>query len=267
MRNPKSSLPPVSQQHPNSRTAIYQLVTAGRINLGLVLTMLFARPALAFILQTTAALMLSILSFADPWQLAADWSAVYGVIVDVLCLAILAALLRIEQHRLGDLVGYRAESLPLDFVLSVLIFVGYLGVSLLGRWLLSGFFFPGTPLPGVETLPVWAILFAALVRPLFFTFGSQLIYNGYALPRLEVFFGSTPAAWLVVWLSWTLGAALLPFVFDPAQVFYQIFTTLPLALMLVSLYLVLRRLFPLVIGEWVGLAFINYIVVVLPLFS
>lgn len=263
--SPRLSQPP--PQYPNSRAALYQLATRGQLNLGLVLTMLIARPALAFIIQTGVALFLGVLQFQDPWQMAVNWYGVYGVAADVLSLLLLAALLRTEDNRPGDLIGYQAERLPIDFVLSAVIFLVYLGIVFGTRWLLAGIFFPGGVPPAYTGLPLWAVLFAALVRPLFWTLGSQLIYNGYSLPRLEVLFGSTPAAWLLVWLGWTLGTAVIPFTFEPALIFYQIFSTLPLALMMVTLYLVLRRLFPLLIGQWVGLAFVNYVAAVLPLFD
>ncbi|MFN2198563.1 MAG: hypothetical protein ACK2UW_20755 [Anaerolineales bacterium] len=269
MTNRPASPPPTAAapQHPNSRTALYQRATRGQLNLGLVLTILIIHPALSFIFQTGAALILAALRFPDPWQLAIQWYGVYGVVVDILSLLVMFAMLRLENTRPGDLIGYQAERLPIDFLLSLVIFLVYIVLVFLTRWLLARVFLPGGIPPLLSGLPLWAVLFTALVRPIFLALASQLIYNGYSLPRLEVLFGSTPAAWLLVWLVWTLGAAVMPFAFNPAATFYQLFNMLPQALMMVSLYLVLRRIFPLFIGQWVGMAFINYVVAVLPLFG
>jgi membrane protease YdiL (CAAX protease family) len=78
---------------------------------------------------------------------------------------------------------------------------------------------------------------------------EELIYQGYALPRLQVFFGRKWPAVLWVGFGWAMQHSFLPFI-NLKYAIYAFLLFVPLTIALQLIYLRLKRLLPLIIGHW-----------------
>ena len=79
---------------------------------------------------------------------------------------------------------------------------------------------------------------------------EDMTYNGYAFPRLEVLFGRSWLAILVVAFWWTLQHCALPLIFDWKYILWRFCSFLPGVLVILLIYRRTRRLPPLILAHW-----------------
>jgi membrane protease YdiL (CAAX protease family) len=133
------------------------------------------------------------------------------------------------------------------------IFTGYI----LGSSSVYGSLHPVLPAgnPMTRKLPFWAAMYSKMIWWIVSASTEELIYQGYALPRLKLFFGRTWPTVLWVGFGWALQHSFLPFInLKYAAFAFLLFFPLTIALQLI--YLRVKRLFPLIIGHW-GMDFIS----------
>ncbi len=117
-------------------------------------------------------------------------------------------------------------------------------------------FYP-TGLPPMITIvrvPRWALAYGIVVWPTLWVTTEELVYLGYALPRLEAHLGSTTLAAAVVVFCWgPVQHPALPALPDRRYLAYRALTTVPPLATQTALYLWNgRRLPPLILGHWVA---------------
>jgi membrane protease YdiL (CAAX protease family) len=246
---------------PNSFEALRRRLDEGRLTWRGPALMLFARSALAVGAQALVAGVFFLRSSLAPWRDAEPWLPVYGTLIDGGCLALLWWLTRSEGLPLFDLVGFERARLARDALLGIAIIPAAL-VFILGGVFAAGWFLYGTLTPPVllESLPLPATLYSALVFPFLWGLTEQMTYNGYLLPRFQVLFGSTGLAIACVASVWALQHAFMPLTFDPRYMAFRFLGSLANSVFQTLLYLRLRRLVPLVIAHalldgstvWIG---------------
>lgn len=186
---------------------------------------------------------------------AASWWLVSSSLADLGCLAVLRWLLRREGKRLGTLPGLDRDRLGQD-LRAGLVDVAALAAGAAISSALQRPFYVGLPPQVAVTrgLPRWARAYGALVWPALWATTEELIYLGYALPRLEAQLGRTAPAAALVLLCWgPLQHPTLPALPDRCYLVSRALTALPALGPRVALYLRHgRRLPPLVLGHWVA---------------
>ncbi len=221
------------------------LVIAVRAGLWIVVQLLAA----GLLLLTTAR------SLERSFEEVAGWWMVYGTLVDVGTLALLALLLRSESRRFSDLVRPHSGWLPTG-LLAVGVVVAtapaVVGTSLIG----SAWYGNAPPLFEVVDLPLLATAHTILIWPLVAEITEGLVFLAYALPRLEGKLGSRTFSAATVVLAWSLSAAVYPILLGDGRIdlgfaLYRAVSLLPVLAVWTTLYLVLgRRLVPIVIAMW-----------------
>jgi len=90
------------------------------------------RTVLAVAAQALVACVYVLRHDPSPWQAAAPWWSVYGTLVDIGCLALMARFTRSEGIGLRDLIG----RIELHWGHDVFVGIGWLpcGISLLPSW-------------------------------------------------------------------------------------------------------------------------------------
>jgi membrane protease YdiL (CAAX protease family) len=79
---------------------------------------------------------------------------------------------------------------------------------------------------------------------------EEIIYQGYALPRLRALTGRTWVAMIIVGLWWAAQHCLLPFVPDWKYLLFRFLEFLPGVFVMMLVYLRMRRLGPLILAHW-----------------
>jgi membrane protease YdiL (CAAX protease family) len=201
-------------------------------------------------------LLLLALKYKTPAFTATSWWTVYGTIVDFGCLLTLFLLLRREGIQIADLLSFDKSKIGWDLLIGLgiillvfplSVFTGYA----IGSSSVYGSLKPVLPAgnPMTRILPVWAAMYSKMIWWIISASTEELIYQGYALPRLQAFFGRSWPAVLLVGFGWALQHSFLPYI----NLKYAIFAFLlffPLTIALQLIYLKVRRLFPLIIGHW-----------------
>lgn len=207
---------------------------------------------LAFLAQGLVAALLWLQGVSSPWQAAAPWWTVYGTLIDLGCLVILAHLTRREEMTLGDLIGTDRSRLRRDVLLGAGLSFLYIVVGVIGGVLVTLALY-GTPQPPrtlMGGLPVWATLYSLLIWPIPWGIVEEMTYQGYALPRLEILTGQTWQALLLVAVGFGLQHIALPSILDGRYMLWRFLPSLLLGLFSAAVYLRIRRLLPLIIGHW-----------------
>ncbi len=235
---------------PNAPATLAQRRIAGRLGWSGPVLILFARSVFAVAAQGLVAAGLAARGSAAPWREAEAWLPVYGTLIDLGCLLLLARLTRREGIRLRDLLGFARGRLGRDLLLAlalvppslVFIVAGNAGASLLvfGRPEAAMLFSP---------LPLWAALYAVLVFPFIWGLVEQTTYNGYAVPRLTTLFGRTAPAVALVAFFWSVQHAFMPLTFDPQFMLYRALSPIPHSLFVILVWLRLRRILPLALAH------------------
>lgn len=252
-------MPNQKTAYPNSRAAIQQKAKLGQLSLFAVFTMLTVRPAIAFTIQVTVALFYYFLGSPDAWTRSAQFWTIYGTLVDLLSILLLIAFLRSEGTGIRDLIGYQVDQLPKDFIVGGVLFVIYVLVYLITSTFLGDLLFDGNPPRFITELPLWAGIFTVFVWAVVWTFSEQVIFNGYALPRLEVLLGNSLAAWLILVFFWSFQYFAMPFHPQIEYLLYRVGIAVPLTMLLSGVYLFMRRLPSTMFAQWAGTTFYAFV--------
>ena len=200
---------------PNSKGILQASHQARRITWRWPVIILFARLILAVLAQALVAGLYVLLGHPTPWQAAAPWWIVYGTLIDIGCLFLLARLTRREGIRLFDLISFQRHRLGRDLLLGVGFVVLYIFLVVVGG-LVSGLLIYGAaPAPAIMVpLPLWGTLYSLIVWPIIWAFAEEMTYQGYALPRLELLTGRAWLAVIIVGFGWALQHSSLPLMAD-----------------------------------------------------
>jgi len=240
----------------NSRYEIQKKIDLKQIHRTSTLLTAFVRPALFIGVQGLVILLFIFLNFKSPALSATSWWTVYGTLVDLGCLLTLFFLLKQEKMHIFDLLSFDRSKIKSDLFIGLGIVVVVFPLTILIGSVISslsvyGSMTPDLPAgnPMTRTLPVWAAFYSKTIWWIISASTEELIYQGYTLPRLQVFFGKTGPAVLWVGFAWALQHSFLPFI----NLKYSIFAFLlffPLTIALQLIYLRVKRLLPLIIGHW-----------------
>lgn len=239
----------------NSPQAMQTRLTEGRIPRYGPLLMLVARSALILLFQGITFLLLKQFNVPDASVAVRHWFSVYGTLADLGCLGLLIWLARQEGIRLLDLVGFVKSKLKTDILigLGILVLLFPFAMFIFGRLALLVTY--GTVSPEfaegtfIRTLPLLAVLYSRLLWWPLWSLTEELVYNGYALPRLAAM---TRSPWLAV--------AAVSFFYSLQHSFHSMATLehaaymflifIPLTIGMAFVYLRVRRLTPLIIAHW-----------------
>jgi hypothetical protein len=214
------------------------------------------RSAFMFLAQGLTACILGLRSHSWSWNAAAKWWTVYGTLVDLGCLTLMAMFTRKEGIRLRDLIGPVRLRWGRDLFLGVgclaLILPAFsIAFSAASRLVYGGTqpnLYPG--LLAARILPQWAVAYSFSLFLIFWSPTEEMTYNGYSLPRLEALFGNRWTAVGVVAFWWALQHSFIPFILDWKYVIFRFVGFVPGVLVGVLLYLRIRRLPPLILAHW-----------------
>jgi membrane protease YdiL (CAAX protease family) len=241
----------------NRPQAIALHVRAGQCSWGPVLCLLVSRTTLAFLVQACLALIFFLHGNAAPWQATIPYWSVYGTVIDLGCLLLMAHFLRREGLRLRDLVGTSPVSLLSDVLLGLGLFMLLFPTFIMGGTILSNLLVYeklqpviGSGLLTLRQLPGWAAAYSLLVWWVIWSPTEELTYNGYVLPRLEQITGRPWLALVLVsfWLAFQ--HCLFPLMLDWKYVLWRFLVFLPVSIIFPLLYRRLRRLRPLIFTQW-----------------
>ena len=241
---------------PNSAAAIQQRAATGRLPWSGPLTLVALRPLLFFFIQALLALAYFAFHRPGPWHEAGRWWTVYGTVVDAACLSALYLYTRKEGIRIRDLIGPIRLRFGRDiFVglgLFVLVFPCILGGSILAQILLYGSLAkaPAEYLTQWRVLPLWAYVYSVTIWWLISSPTEEIVFQGYALPRLRALTGRTWAAMVIVGLWWAAQHSAIPFVSDWKYLLFRFLTFIPGVFVLMLVYLRTGRLAPLILAHW-----------------
>ena len=253
---------------PNSKAKLQERLQAGRITWAWPVMIVFARLIFAILAQTLVAGLYMLKGHPTPFQAAAPWWIVYGTLIDIGCLVLLARLARKEGIRLFDLISFQRQYLGRDLLLGVgiLVLLSILGVG--GNIITGLLVYGATPAPAIMVpLPLWGTLYSLLVWPIIWAIAEEMTYTGYALPRLEVLSGRAWLAVIIVTFGWALQHSALPLMLDWRWAAYRFGSSLLIGVGLSILYFRIRRLLPLIIAHWAA-NFVSVLTfVVLPLMT
>lgn len=226
----------------------------------------FARLVFSALAQALAALGYSVQGHPEPWQAAAPWFPVWGSLVDVGCLLLLARLVGREGLRLRDLIiGFDRRRLGRDLLEGAGVLVLFMALAL-GGMLLASLAIYGTveTPPPFGALPLWAALYSVLVWPLLWGITEEITYMGYALPRLEALSGRAWVAVSIVGLGWA-GQHVAQPLGDSQWMLFRFASMLPIVAVLPFIFLRTRRLLPFIIAHWAANTYAAATAVLLPM--
>jgi uncharacterized protein len=216
---------------------------------------LFLRPVLVLAGHLIATGIFFLRGVDNPFQTSGPYWSVYGTLADVGCLLALHYLLKRENARLVDLISFNREKLPRDFLLGILILVAGSIILIFFGGNIAALVAYGSLVPDfpegsyIRYLPLWAIIYSRLIWWIIWSPTEELIYNGYLLPRLEIFTGNKWIALLLISFSWALMHCFLPFI-NLRHALYMFIMFFPLAFFFGYMYLKIRRLTPLILAHW-----------------
>jgi hypothetical protein len=214
------------------------------------------RSALIIASQALTFLWLRLRFHSGSWNSAAKWWTVYGTLVDLGCLALMAAFLRREGIRLRDLIGRVRLRWGHDLFLGAGILLLVFPFFILAAPVVTRLLYGATPLPAFtglatgRTLPLWAVVYSFSIWLLIWSPTEEITYQGYVLSRLEVLFGSRWKAVAVVSFWWAIQHPLLPLILDWKYFAWRFLVFLPSMVVITLLYLKIRRLAPFFLAHW-----------------
>jgi hypothetical protein len=217
---------------------------------------LVGRSVLIIAAQAVTACVLWLQSHSWSWNAAAKWWTVYGTVVDIGCLALMAAYTRKEGIRLRDLIGHVRLRWGRDVFLGIGLFVLVFPFFILGAASATRIVYgSGQPpsfagLADRRVLPRWGIIYSFSLWWLIWSPTEEMTYRGYAFPRFEVPVRNRAAAIGLVSFWWTLQHVFLPFILDWKLVLWRFLTFLPGVVLLLLPSLKIRRLGPFVFAHW-----------------
>lgn len=251
---------------PNSKAELQRHLQAGRITWTWPVIMVFARLVLAVLAQALVAGLYMLQGHPTPWQAAAPWWIVYGTLIDIGCLVLLACLARREGIRLYDLISFQRQHLGRDLLLGMGFVVLFIILAIGGGIIFGPLIYGATPAPAIMVpLPLWGALYSLLVWPILWAIAEEMTYQGYSLPRLEVLSGRKWLAVIIVGFGWAVQHSALPLMSDWRWAVYRFGSSLLIGIVLPIVYLRIRRLLPFIIAHWAANFVSVLMAVVLPL--
>jgi membrane protease YdiL (CAAX protease family) len=184
-----------------------------------------------------------------------NWWPAYGTLVDIGCLGLLIWLTRREGIHLLDLIGLVKSKLKTEIPLGLGLFILIAPVTILGGGMLAQVVAYGQLSPEfpdytfMHALPQLALLYARILWWPIWSATEEMTYNGYALPRLMAM---TKSRWLSVVIVSFFFAIQHSFLMLAGFQFglYMFLAFLPLSIVMLLVYLRLRRLPPLIVAHW-----------------
>lgn len=220
------------------------------------LLLVMARPVLFVLLQAALAAVFVLLHRPSAWRSAAAWWSVYGTLVDIGCLGLIARFTRRERIGIRDLIGKVRLRWGRDIFagigLFLLTFPVFMGGSFVSSLLIYGSWDPqrNLYLLGVRTLPLWGVVYSFTAWWLISAATEEITYQGYVLPRIEALSGHSWIAGIVVIFWWTLQHCALPLVPDLKYLAFRFVAFLPGVTLMTLIYLRIRRLPPMIVAHW-----------------
>ena len=199
----------------NTTAAIRTLYSLSGLSWWPVILFLPARLVFAFLAQALTAGLFAIGGSTNAWHDATAWWPVYSTITDLLCLFALVWLTRREGMKIIDLIGAKGKDIFKQLAWTPVYLLAVAPTAILASIITQAYY--GTALPpmiAVVNLPLPGELYGLIVWPIIWVITEELVYLGYLLPRLEVVFGKTWLAVLVVVLFWGLQHLAMPFILD-----------------------------------------------------
>lgn len=239
----------------NSQEAIQPRVAEGRVPRFGPWLILFARSTFILFAQGFFYLLFLLLEVPNALLVIRNWWPVYGTLADLGCLGLLFWLTKREGIRLFDLIGFDGKRLKTDIPLGMGLFLIIFPVTIFGggalaQWLAYGKLNPTFPeYTFMHSLPMLALLYARILWWPIWSATEEMVYNGYALPRLIAITKSRWASVAIVAFFFALQHSFLMlagFQFG----LYMFITFVPLSVAMISAYLRIRRLPPLVVAHW-----------------
>jgi uncharacterized protein len=194
----------------------------------------------------------------DPLNNALMWSNVHIVIItDVLSLAFLVWAVRREGVSLRSLFGFERTRIIKDVLLGLGVFVILLITMYASNLILmlvmmgpEAFQAPDmSQITRASLPPLWYFLWGLIVLPISVGIVEEMVYRGYAQPRLEALIGNRWLALLVMAVGF--GFQHIAFAFtDPQAALMRFIGTFVAGIVFGLLYMKMRRLLPLIIGHW-----------------
>ena len=250
---------------PNSKAKLQERLQAGRITWKWPVIIIFARLIFAILAQGLIAGLFMLQGSPTPWQAAAPWWIVYGTLIDIGCLVLLARLTRREGIRLSDLLSFQRQHLGRDLLLGLGFIILYIFLATIGGIFSGLLIYGAAPAPAIMVpLPLWGTLYSLIVWPILWAFAEEMTYQGYALPRLEVLSGRAWLAVIIVGFGWALQHSALPLMADWRWAAYRFASSLLIGIVLPIIYLRTRRLLPFIIAHWAANFVAVLMTVVLP---
>jgi uncharacterized protein len=240
----------------NSKSTLMDLARAGQLTWAGPLVVLVARCVFMIAAQAVAVGVIALRSHVWSWNAAAKWWTVYGTLVDVGCLSLMAAFTRKEGIRLRDLIGRVrlrwGHDLWLGAGILCLAFPFFVPGARVATWLA---YRGGQPplFPGMlagRILPLWAVVYTFAVWLLIWSPTEEMTYQGYVLPRIEALSHRRWIAVTIVSFWWALQHVFLPFIPDWKYVVWRFVAFLPSMIVMTLLYLKVRRLPPFFVAHW-----------------
>jgi CAAX prenyl protease-like protein len=240
----------------NSQPEVEKRATRGNISWTGPLMMVTGRTVLAVVAQAIVAFVYLLRHNPSPWQAAAPWWTVYGTVVDIGCLTLMARFTRREGIGLRDLIGRIHLRWGRDLVIGLgwflLIFPFFMFGAPLSSKLVYGSMQPDL-YPGflsARALPLWAVIYSLSLWWMIWSPTEEMTYQAYALPRLQALSGRWWVAMPVVAFWWALQHSFFPLILDWHYVAWRFLAFLPGVTVFLLIYSRTRRLPPLIGAHW-----------------
>jgi hypothetical protein len=254
----KEVKPPASEDLAlaDSQVEIEKRLALGHFSWAGPLLLVTSRTVLAVVAQAIVAFIYVLRRHPSPWQAATPWWSIYGTLVDIGCLALMTWFTRGEGIRLRDLVGSIRLRWGRDIFIGIgwllLVFPFFMAGASLGSKLVYGStqpnLYPG--LLAARALPFWAIVYSLSAWWLVWSPTEQMTYQAYVLPRILALSGNKWIAILVVAFWWTLQHSFFPLILDWHYIAWRFLAFLPGVIAFTLIYLLNRRLPPLIVAHW-----------------
>lgn len=180
------------------------------------------------------------------------------IFADGVCLILLLWRARVENFHLADLIQIDRKRFLRDIVIGLAFFILFLILMQVFNSLAAllvygpGVFSQtaGNSLAESSIIPPrWVLWWGLLVLPITAGFIEELVYRGYALPRLEAAMRSQWLSLLIVSLGFGIQHIALPLV-DWQTSLARFLGIFPIGLVFGWIYFKQRRLLPLIVGHW-----------------
>lgn len=216
------------------------------------LLLVFTRFILALVLQLFVAVPYFFAGNVNPIEAAGHWFTVYGTLIDIGCLLLIAILIKRENLRLIDLVNIKSQAILKTLLISIGYILLFLPMSVAGMSI-SSFFLFGSPVPQqtMGGIPLWGAIYSVTIWPILWAFTEQITYQGYALPRIARYVENKWIAIAIVSFGWAFQHAALPLNLDWNYITMRVVSFIPVAIVMTLMYIRSRRLLPFIISHWV----------------